>query len=106
MELLKPTFSGHHPLNSEISRSTIIQKLSMLVGFLSWISPDAPNADMCMHCKTVIQHVLDHALNTVPTSNETYAVLDQFDATQLLFNYDLMDTFDWLRPDDMMNQSM
>jgi hypothetical protein len=108
MELLKPTFTGPHPQNPSLSRSSIVQRLSLLVGFLGWVSPDAPNADLCANCKTVIQHVLDHTLNggggggvVTEERSEPLEALEQFDANQLNFNLDLLDTFEWLRTEEM-----
>ncbi|WQF83147.1 hypothetical protein CDEST_08161 [Colletotrichum destructivum] len=109
LELLKPTLhGGNHPQNPKLTRSSIIQKLSLLVGFLDWVSPTAPNGDLCADCKCIIQHVLDQALNG-PAASASSAVdggfpaaLDAMDwdfSTQLDFNFDLLDTFDWLRPE-------
>jgi hypothetical protein len=92
-ELQKPSFRGAHPLDAQITRSSIIQKLSLLVGFLDWVDPLAPNADLCKDCKTVIQLVLDEALNDSPPSGADQ--LD-FEFPGLDFNFDLMDSFDWL----------
>jgi hypothetical protein len=102
MELLKPTFSGSHLKNPKITRSSIIQQLSLLVGFLDWVGPDAPNRDLCSNCSNVIQHVLDLTLNNfgTPTNNDSIDVLGQFDSTQMNFNFNLLDTFDWLRTDE------
>ncbi|KAF4334864.1 hypothetical protein FBEOM_11288 [Fusarium beomiforme] len=36
LELLRPTFRGIHPDSPKLSRSAIIQKLSLLIGFLDW----------------------------------------------------------------------
>ncbi|KLP09329.1 Uncharacterized protein Y057_10435 [Fusarium fujikuroi] len=55
LELLSPTFQGKHPKDSRLSRSSIVQQLSLLVGFLDWVHPSAPNGDLCASCKTVIQ---------------------------------------------------
>ncbi|KAJ0160375.1 hypothetical protein CTA2_8086, partial [Colletotrichum tanaceti] len=109
LELLKPTLhGGNHPQNPKLTRSSIIQKLSLLVGFLDWVSPTAPNGDLCADCKCIIQHVLDQALNG-PAASASSAVdggfpaaLDAMDwdfSAQLDFNFDLLDTFDWLRPE-------
>ncbi|KAF4847432.1 hypothetical protein CGCSCA4_v005449 [Colletotrichum siamense] len=100
LELLRPTPTGN-PQNPKPSRSNIIQQLSLLVGFLSWVKPSAPNADLCADCKVVIQHVLDHALNdTGAVGNALPVDISSWDVSaQLDFNFDLMDTFDWLRPD-------
>lgn len=106
-ELLKPTIQ----LNSvpSVSKSGIIQQLSLLIGFLDWVSPSAPNGDLCRSCKAVIQHVLDQALNGPPVdpSNNNTATADQALDLGLdlgtdmgaFFNFDLLDTFEWLRPD-------
>ncbi|KFA55425.1 hypothetical protein S40293_09831 [Stachybotrys chartarum IBT 40293] len=117
MELLRPTFSGpHHPRNRNITRSSIIQQLSLLVGFLGWVGPDAPNADLCAGCRTVIQHVLDHTFNhgvTLSTDQEQPNMFHQRkDGMDCVlgepeyggdadFGFDLLDTFSWLRNDDL-----
>ncbi|KAL2883948.1 hypothetical protein SGCOL_000586 [Colletotrichum sp. CLE4] len=115
LELLKPTLhGGHHPQNPQVSRSSIIQKLSLLVGFLDWVSPTAPNGDLCADCKIIIQRVLDQALNS-PAASASSAVdgglpgvldipMDWDFSTQLDFNFDLLDTFDWLRPEVPLSQ--
>jgi hypothetical protein len=48
----------------------------------------------------VIQRVLDQTLNpTVSDGPVMPDILDwSFQGTQLDFNFDLMDTFDWMRP--------
>lgn len=99
LELLRPTFYGSHPDCPKLSRSTIIQKLSLLVGFFDWVHPPAPHADLCADCKTVIQGVLDYSLNTPLASGGALDTLDWDVPMQLDFNFDLLDTFDWLRPD-------
>ncbi|KAH7305178.1 hypothetical protein B0I35DRAFT_444120 [Stachybotrys elegans] len=109
MELLKPTFAGpHHPRNPDISRSSIIQNLSLLVGFLEWVGPDAPNADLCANCRMVIQRVLDHTFNHAgtPMDGEQGIFSQQPDGIDHLlggpvdgdsdylgFGLDLLDTF-------------
>ena len=107
MELLKPpSLASQHPGPGpqvpRVSRSNIVQKLSLLVGFLDWVNPSAPNGDLCSECKSVIQRVLDQTLNVVST--DRFAAPDPLDSwdfpsTQLDFNFDLLDTYDWLRPD-------
>ena len=42
IELLNPTFSGMHPRDAQIIRSSIIQQLSLLMGYLHWIGPEHP----------------------------------------------------------------
>ncbi|KAK8038662.1 FAD dependent oxidoreductase superfamily [Apiospora rasikravindrae] len=105
MELLNPTLQGAHPKNAEISRSAIIQKLSLLVGFFEWVSPSAPNAALCENALVTIKHVLDATLNIDPTAAAAaggqagMANMDWNFSTQVDFNFDLLDTFDWLRTD-------
>ncbi|KAK7980303.1 hypothetical protein PG989_012760 [Apiospora arundinis] len=104
MELLNPTLQGTHPKNPEISRSAIIQKLSLLVGFFEWVSPSAPNAALCENAMVTIKHVLDATLNVGPSTAAAegqagMANVDWNFSTQVDFNFDLLDTFDWLRAD-------
>lgn len=99
LELLKPTMHGGHPTNPEITRSSIIQKLSLLVGFLDWIKPSAPNRELCVNCKVVIERILNLVLNAAASGE---AVPESFEwdlEAPMDFNFELMDTFDWLRPD-------
>ncbi|KAF5608581.1 uncharacterized protein FSUBG_4509 [Fusarium subglutinans] len=77
LELLSPTFQGKHPKDSRLSRSSIVQQLSLLVGFLDWVQPSAPNGDLCASCKTVIQRVLDYHLNNMDPMSDVGS-LDQF----------------------------
>ncbi|ROW04898.1 hypothetical protein VMCG_04902 [Cytospora schulzeri] len=110
-ELLGPP---QHIHIAGMTRSSIIQQLSLLNGFLDWVSPSAPNGDLCSSCKTVIQHVLDHALNAPPQGSSDAADENAFDfnidlssdidAINGYFNFDLLDTYDWLRPDMLSNQ--
>ncbi|KAF5721893.1 hypothetical protein FMUND_3377 [Fusarium mundagurra] len=98
LELLSPTFQGKHPKDSRLSRSSIVQQLSLLVGFLDWVHPSAPNGDLCASCKTVIQRVLDYHLNNMDPMSDVGS-LDQFSsglAGRLNFRFELLNTFDWL----------
>ncbi|KAI5456027.1 hypothetical protein BGZ63DRAFT_397322 [Mariannaea sp. PMI_226] len=98
-ELLQPSFSGTHPLDARLSRSGIIQQLSLLVGFLDWVRPSAPNAELCADCKAIIQRVLDHHLNAPIDGEGDVQVLDWDFTNRLDFNFELLDTFDWVRAD-------
>lgn len=100
LELLKPTLNPGHQANPEITRSNIIQKLSLLIGFLDWNQPTAPNNHLCANCSVIIRRVLDYSLNTVATPGAEMPNTFEWDLdTQLEFNFDLLDTFDWLRPE-------
>ncbi|XDG05285.1 hypothetical protein ABKA04_004900 [Annulohypoxylon sp. FPYF3050] len=83
-----------------ITRSNIIQKLTLLVAFLEWVSPSGsgPNGDLCNDAKSVIQRVLDQTLNAASSVYEP-PVFEWDFSTQVDFNFDLLDTFDWNRPD-------
>ncbi|KAI8628128.1 hypothetical protein F5Y19DRAFT_154173 [Xylariaceae sp. FL1651] len=101
-ELLKPTLRN----DPRITRSSLIQQLSLLVGFLDWIKPTAPNGDLCGKCKTIIKHVLDQALNPPATGYESAdgAVPDWDFTTQVDFDFDLLDTFGWTRSEFSLSQ--
>ncbi|RYP10008.1 hypothetical protein DL764_000937 [Monosporascus ibericus] len=102
MELLKPTLPNGQHSDPRISRSSIIQKLSLLVGFLDWVNSSTPNGDLCSECKSVIQRVLDQTLNNTSSTNGFADGMESAGwdlPAQLDFNFDLLDTFDWLRPD-------
>ncbi|KAI1367715.1 hypothetical protein F5Y08DRAFT_51237 [Xylaria arbuscula] len=101
-ELLKPTL--HH--NSQITRSSLIQKLSLLVGFLDWVKPTAPNGDQVIKCKTIIKHVLDQALNAPPAGYDsaTTTALELGFTTQVDFDFDLLNTFDWMGSEPSWSQ--
>lgn len=107
-ELLGPP--QQHSQVAGVTRSSIIQHLSLLNGFLDWVSPLSPNGDLCGSCQMVIQHVLDHALNAPPqgtlnapdaesTFDFNLDLSSDIDAINGYFNFDLLDTYDWLRPD-------
>lgn len=97
-ELLQPTFSGGHPKNPKLTRSSIVQQLSLLVGFLDWVRPSQPNGELCADSKAIIQRVLDHHLNG-PAQGEAFDSMNWGVMAQPDFNFQLLDTFEWLRTD-------
>ncbi|KAK2009316.1 hypothetical protein LZ32DRAFT_590440 [Colletotrichum eremochloae] len=113
LELLQPAVTvndaGAPPVTDSkgnvITRSSIVQVLSLLVGFLKWISPQEVNGSICVGCRNIVQRVLDEALNTGSRGGGgggggTSATLDgtaRDFAEQLDFNFDLLDTFEWMR---------
>ncbi|KLO80841.1 uncharacterized protein LW93_9086 [Fusarium fujikuroi] len=66
LELLSPTFQGKHPKDSRLSRSNIVQQLSLLVGFLDWVHPSAPNGDLCASCGALQSIATMVATSTTP----------------------------------------
>lgn len=104
MELLNPTFKGSHPKNPSITRSNIIQHLSLLIGFLEWIDPSRPNSDLCATASAVMRRVLDHVLNA---ANENMSWRPEaMEDMQLDLSLELFDTFDWMKHDVMTSQVM
>ncbi|KAI1869209.1 uncharacterized protein JN550_005839 [Neoarthrinium moseri] len=97
--LLKSRSGMLDPSQPHITRSAVIQKLSIFAGFLNWVRPTAPNAELCGEIGSVVQQVLDQALNTVPNDTTILEGMDWDFGGQVDFSFDLMDTFDWLRTD-------
>jgi hypothetical protein len=111
MELLRSrgsapsTPSRRNSIHPPITRSRLIQQLSLLVGFLDWVGPMAPNTESCNSVKKTVRHVLDLALNEgVPQVEAPMDWAGDFgmglmaDANDF-FNFELLHTFDWLRPE-------
>jgi hypothetical protein len=113
MELLKsPPVTGETRNaygSGQSTRSHIIQQLSLLIGFLDWVgSADnltGPNLEMCNRIQRALRHALDQALNHVfphgaappnlamELGNDLPIDMNEF------FNFEMLDTFDWLRAD-------
>ncbi|KAL7807263.1 hypothetical protein V8C26DRAFT_316600 [Trichoderma gracile] len=102
MELLKQPHGNESATVPTITKSTIIKKLSLLLGFLDWIGPAAPGAHLCNSIKTVVERVMEQALNPPPrpiTQEEFSSTWDvSLPEDMYEFNFGLLDTFDWLRP--------
>ncbi|KAI2603161.1 uncharacterized protein GGS25DRAFT_526202 [Hypoxylon fragiforme] len=99
LELLKPSLHVKFPNDPKITRSNIIQKLSLLVAYLDWVGPSGVNGALCSDAKSIIQRVLDQTLNAASSVYEQPTVFEWDPPTQLDFNFDLLDTFNWNRPD-------
>ncbi|KAK2023339.1 hypothetical protein LX32DRAFT_628162 [Colletotrichum zoysiae] len=121
LELLQPTVTANDDAaavavtdskGNAITRSSIVQALSLLVGFLKWVSPQEVNGGIFVGCRKIVQRVLDEALNagarggggggggTGGTGGNPAADGTAWDfAGQLDFNFDLLDTFEWMRPE-------
>lgn len=102
MGLLNPSQS-RIDASARPKRSQIVQKLSLLVGFLDWVKPTAPNGGLCGKVKSTINSVLEEALD--PSDGLSHGQQDfgegyldvALDLNEY-FNFELLDTFDWLRP--------
>lgn len=104
LELLRPSEASQGP--NAVSKSAIIQQLSKLVGILEWVTPVTPNTKLCANIRDVIQKVLDRVLDppaqmTSP-SQQTGWMMEMTSDMNVneMFNFELFDTFDWLRPAD------
>ncbi|RDW92003.1 hypothetical protein BP5796_01397 [Coleophoma crateriformis] len=110
VELLRrikqPKETAHLP---PIARSEIVQKLSLLIGFLEWVRPAAGNYQLCSRMRQIIKRILDQILNPTPVAlpqpeTESQTAVEPFDDTPLAstpFSYDDgLDNLDWLNSVD------
>ncbi|KAL7932879.1 N-terminal binuclear Zn cluster-containing protein [Trichoderma chlorosporum] len=102
MELLKQPSSTEPRTVATITKPMIIKQLSLLIGFLEWIGPEAPGAHLCNSIKIVVERVMEQALNPAVPRPVTQQEFDTTWDTSLPedmndFNFGLLDTFDWLR---------
>jgi hypothetical protein len=81
----------------QLSRSSIIQQLSILIRFLDWVGPSQPNGDLAKNVKKVIRHVLDQALNGNVSAESFH--FGPSDCWSDFGSFDLLNTFDWIRND-------
>jgi hypothetical protein len=106
LELLRP-YAGNidsGPALPGVSKSDLIQNLSLLNGFLGWIEPLMPGRRLTgSFVQRVIQRVLDQTLNhPIESAARSISTMDWgaemgLDMNELSF--DLLDTFDWMRPE-------
>lgn len=100
LELLRPFSDKVEP---NVSRSDLIQKLSLLSGFLSWIQPLTRSRKLTFFVRRVIERVLDQTLNYQENLIDSPMGMLNWGAEMRLdtndFSFDLLDTFDWLRPE-------
>ena len=104
VELLKQT---KDPMNSFLTlpRSETIQDLSVLVAFLEWVKPHAPNADLCRRLCEIIGRVLNLVLESPVGQTPKPEGPNQAWNLELptdFLNFEdfgqstIMDTFDWV----------
>lgn len=102
MELLRPAAASSG--TAGVKKSAMIQSLSMLVGCLNAVPPDAPNHGVSATLKKIIEQVLDRVLDppAEATTGQEFSVegwaTDFLVDASDLFTSDLLDTFDWFRP--------
>ncbi|PON26500.1 hypothetical protein TGAM01_v204510 [Trichoderma gamsii] len=101
MELLKGTTRG--TMSPVATKAVIVEKLGMLASFLDWVGPTSPNADICYRVKKVVRRVLEQALEAPVQTNMLdeggHWNMDVSADFSTFFNFDLLDTFEWLRPE-------
>lgn len=91
----------------KFSISKTIQHLSLIVGFLGWVKPEAANSKLCYRIRDILQCVLDRVLNkpqnisTDPQSQTALGSGVDIDLTDFddYANFDLLDTFEWINED-------
>ena len=79
-----------------MTRSDIIQQLTLLVAFLDWIDPSAPSGHLTSGCKIVIQRTLNQILNVSTQGDQPLEAMNWDFCPQPDANFELFDTFDWL----------
>ncbi|KLO79029.1 uncharacterized protein LW93_4352 [Fusarium fujikuroi] len=103
MELIEPipvTIPAHDSIiaGEAYSRSSIIQQLSLLLGYLKTSCPSQTHCSVAHNVRGVIKKVLDHILNN-PTLTQPVAELGGIDFAGSWdhFSYfSALDNFDWL----------
>ncbi|PQE22027.1 fungal specific transcription factor protein [Rutstroemia sp. NJR-2017a BBW] len=102
VELLNQMEAPHLP-QSYLPRSEVIQNLSLLVGFLDWVRPTAPNAGLCGRMLQIIKRTLDKILDgpapssALPRANNSVStpMTDAEYGSMQLDDLDWLNTIDW-----------
>lgn len=102
MELVDPnlvniTTNDYIIAGETYCRSSIIQQLSLLMGFLNWSSPAQPNSSIATKLRGVIKKVLDHVLNH--TRRPQTPVVDVTTHWGNFGQFNLMDGINWFSQD-------
>ncbi|KAF5243408.1 hypothetical protein FANTH_8230 [Fusarium anthophilum] len=103
MELIDPVAVAMSPEDSIIageaySRSSIIQQLSLLLGYLKTSCPSQTHCSVAHNARGVIKKVLDHILNN-PTLTQPVVELGELDFASgwdHFSSFSVLDNFDWL----------
>lgn len=99
----------------DITKCDIVQTLSLLVGFLEWIGPDAPNSDLCEAVKVAVKQVLRDSINGASSHGPVPDPPVEYDVAEFLnlestsfpgFGFDLLNTFGWLREDPLVQEGL
>ncbi|KAF5973525.1 hypothetical protein FBULB1_8271 [Fusarium bulbicola] len=103
MELIDPVAVTMPPEDSTIagetySRSSIIQQLSLLLGYLKTSCPSQTHCSVAHNARGVIKKVLDHILNN-PALTQPVVELGELDFAggwDHFSSFSVLDNFDWL----------
>lgn len=105
--LMESVADGHVIAGETYSRSSIIQQLSILVGFLNSSGPSQPNHCVASNAKTVIKKVLDHVLNQ-KMQRQTPMGLENFDPAtgwESFAQFNPLDDISWFGQDWIIEES-
>ncbi|TGO55360.1 hypothetical protein BCON_0093g00330 [Botryotinia convoluta] len=87
-----------------LSRSEVIQNLSLLVGFLDWVRPTAANHELCGRMRQIVKRTLDKILdppkitNTPKASTSTTVPISNLNFEPMVMDdLDWLDTIDWAK---------
>lgn len=106
MELVDPnpmdiTIDGDLIAGEDYSRSSIIQQLSLLVGFLNAPGPSHANSSVASGVRSIIKKVLDYVLNPTkrpqtPMCSESFGFISDWDS---FAQFDSLDNINWFSQD-------
>ena len=60
---MAPSESSPAPEPINLSRSEVIQTLTMFIAFLSWVRPTDNNVQLCVKFKQVVKRIIDTAID-------------------------------------------
>lgn len=112
MELVDPnpmdiTIDGELIAGEDYSRSSIIQQLSLLVGFLNAPGLSHPNGSVASGVRNVIKKVLDYVLNPTkrlqtPMGTESFGFISDWDS---FAQFGSLDNINWFSQDGSTEDS-
>lgn len=108
-QLLKQTqYPEQFDPSVKLSRSEVVQNLSLMVGFLEWIRPSAGNYRLCQRMAKAIKKVLDQVFEPTieiesVTGGEADSDIMQADESWIdeLNDWDWLNSIDWSRGQHM-----
>jgi hypothetical protein len=98
-ELLKQSKNPQAP-RLNLPKSETIQNLSLFIGFLNWVRPNAANYEVCCKMREIISRVLDQILEG-PSQTQSQPAFN-WDLPMDVFDFDAFGDFDILGETDWM----